>query len=682
MQKGQLSRTILVVALIVISVIGLLPTFKVSSLQNQQTELIQTITEQTGLTTSDVKTALGRGDLETVIRETESENVEAALDNADSLIDLKKDIDKNQKWSLKQGLDLQGGTYLVYEADLPQLLRNVAKNSDQQLEDIINATVDQVDEEGADFFNALVENFNVREAKLNRYFGKRGQSENDIVADLKDEAEDAVNRTLEVLRNRIDQFGVTEPSITKQGARRIEIELAGVTDIQDAKNIIGQTALLEFKLVKESDLITSVLTDIDRVLRAKRRGEQAADTAAVEDQMAEREEGEQADDEEVSLSDLFGDSEEDQDVPESDDETVVVDKNTVSEYPFTSLLRQIPGYNFIGVPQQNVRAVKRILQLPEVLEVIPADAEFHFGYKPVNFGEESYSQLYLLKKEPDLLGKYLVDAQSNIASGGRSLGGGWKVDIELNNEGDKIFARLTGMNVDRQLAIVLDGNVASAPNITGKIIGGRAEITGSFTMEEANQLALVLRSGALPAPVYAITENTVGPSLGQDSIDKGRMSIIIGLSLVALFMVIYYGASGFVADFALILNILFMFAILAGFHATLTLPGIAGIILTVGMAVDANVLIFERIREELRNGKTVRTAIDAGYGRAFTTILDANVTTLITAIVLYYFGTGTIRGFALTLSIGIVASMFTAIVVTRLVFDLITSRFAVKKLSI
>ena len=277
----------------------------------------------------------------------------------------------------------------------------------------------------------------------------------------------------------------------------------------------------------------------------------------------------------------------------------------------------------------------------------------------------------------------LSDASVQISGGGSSLNAGSPyVSMELNNEGARIFSKVTGMNVGRQLAIVLDGKVASAPTIQVKITTGSAMIEGQFSMDEAKDLALILRAGALPAPLYSITENTVGPSLGRDSIRKGSNSALIGLLLVVLFMVVYYRLSGLVADFALLLNIVFVFAVMAGFHATLTLPGIAGIILTVGMAVDANVLIFERIREELASGKTVRSAIDAGYNRAFTTILDANITTLITAVVLYSFGTGPIKGFALTLSIGIIASMFTAIVVTRLIFDIVTSRYAVKKLSI
>ncbi|RKY89418.1 protein translocase subunit SecD, partial [candidate division KSB1 bacterium] len=288
-----------------------------------------------------------------------------------------------------------------------------------------------------------------------------------------------------------------------------------------------------------------------------------------------------------------------------------------------------------------------------------------------------------VKKEPELTGKYLNDADVQIGGGSSLASAGQPVvTMKMNSEGAKIFARVTGANVGRRLAIVLDNKVYSAPRINTKIPHGNAIIEGMADMKEAKDLAIVLRAGALPAPVKIIEERTVGPSLGADSIRKGTKSAIIGLILVIVFMMIYYRLSGLIADIALVMNLIIILAVLAGFHFTLTLPGVAGIILTIGMAVDANVLIFERIREELRTGKTIRASIDAGYSRAFTTILDANITTLITAIVLYQFGTGPIRGFALTLSIGILSSMFTALVVTRLIFDYITEKFALRKLSI
>ncbi len=682
MQRSHVTKLALVVALLVISAVSLYPTFQLSGLTQQEDRLITSIADLTGLSKAEIDAGVTAGDLESKIRKAvDGEKQDEALEKAADLIELSAKIDKIEKRAIKQGLDLQGGTYLVYEADLPQLLKNLAKNQDERLDDIIKATQKKADETGLDFFAVLQDNFKARGIEMNRYFGRKGETNDKIVADLKKEAEDAIDRTLEVLRNRIDQFGVSEPSITKQGDRRIEIELAGVTSIQRAKKVISSTAQLEFKLVQEADMVTSVINDIDRVMRAKQRGEALLDTLGVSAPDTTKADSViKAKDEEISLTDLFGG--EDTTATE-EDTTILVDQNTFSERPFTALLRQIPGAPYIAVPVQNVRAVQRLLQLPEVQEVIPSDSEFLFGNSTFVYGEDEFAKLYLVKKEAELLGEMLSDASVQISGGGSSLNAGSPyVSMELNNEGARIFSKVTGMNVGRQLAIVLDGKVASAPTIQVKITTGSAMIEGQFSMDEAKDLALILRAGALPAPLYSITENTVGPSLGRDSIRKGSNSALIGLLLVVLFMVVYYRLSGLVADFALLLNIVFVFAVMAGFHATLTLPGIAGIILTVGMAVDANVLIFERIREELASGKTVRSAIDAGYNRAFTTILDANITTLITAVVLYSFGTGPIKGFALTLSIGIIASMFTAIVVTRLIFDIVTSRYAVKKLSI
>ena len=681
MQRKHVTRLVFIVALIVIAVVSLYPTFQLGDLQEREQELFSDLRSMTGLSQIALTDALVTGELSRLVRKNvPADSQETALETADKLVELNQKIDNVSARAIRQGLDLQGGTYLVYETDLPELLQDLAKNPDERLEDIIRESREQVESEGVDFFVALEQNFENRNIAMNRYFGRKGETPDEIIRDLKKEAEDAIDRTLEVLRNRINQFGVSEPSITKQGDRRIEIQLAGIQNIQRAKRIIGQTALLEFKLVKEADMVWAILDDIDRVLRSQRAGQEILDNVETETDTS-FEEGEQAEESEISLQELFG---EDDSVEEEEDTTVVVDEKTFSEKPFTSLLRRLSGQaNYIAVPDKNLNAVSRIIQLPEVQDIIPNDTEFAFGRWPITFNEQEFHKLYLLNKEPELLGKMLTDASVQISGGDASLtAGNPQVQMELNNEGAKIFARVTGMNVGRQLAIVLDGKVASAPNIDEKIPTGSAVIRGSFSMDEAKDLALVLRAGALPAPVYAITENTVGPSLGRDSVQKGQMSAGIGLILVILFMIIYYRASGIVADFALLLNILFVFAVMAGFHATLTLPGIAGIILTVGMAVDANVLIFERIREELRGGKTVQAAIDSGYSRAFTTILDANVTTLITAIVLYSFGTGPIQGFALTLSIGIIASMFTAIVVTRLVFDLLLTRFKIQKLSI
>jgi len=686
MQKEHVFRLVLVLVLIVLSAISLYPTFQLGGLQKEETALMDEVSSITGLGKAEIEAGLTQGDLETLVREkTNNDFLDLALELSDKLIKLNIRLTKVEGNAIRQGLDLQGGTYLVYEVDLPQLLREKAKNKDDRIEDIINATQRQTEKDGSDFFTALLQNFSSRDIRLNRYYGRRGEADNDIIKELDDEAKDAIDRTVENIRNRVDQFGVSEPSIQKEGNHRIVIELAGIQNIQRAKAVIGKTALLEFKLVKKADIVISLINDIDRVLRKLRKGEEITAEEITSDESVEVDsttiaDGEKAEEKEVSIDELFGEQE--QEEPQ-EGEQIVVDEKTFSEKPFSSLLRQIQGRSEIFVPVKNERAVQRILQIPEIQKIIPGDSEFLWGREVTPMGEEQYLELHLVKEEPELLGSMLTNAQVQIGGGGQSSlqAGGAEVHMELNGEGTKKFAVVTGMNVGEFLAIVLDNKVASAPRIKEKIPSGSARIEVG-NMDEAKDLALVLRAGALPAPIHSITENTVGPSLGHDSIAKGKNSALLGLLLVIIFMIFYYRASGFIADFALMLNIVFVLAFMAGFHATLTLPGIAGIILTVGMAVDANVLIFERIREEMRTGKTIRASIDSGYNKAFRTILDANVTTLITAVVLYSFGTGPIKGFALTLSIGILASMFTAIVVTRLIYDIITSRYAIKKLSI
>ena len=445
-----------------------------------------------------------------------------------------------------------------------------------------------------------------------------------------EEAKDATDRALEILRNRIDQFGVYEPSIEKQGGDRIIIQLPGVVDRERAKALIGKTALLEFKIVEEPERTNQIFQEIDEALHK------------IE-------------------------------VEASGEDTLNLAPN-----PFLSFL-----FNFGGDLVANNRdksEVEKILSSEETKGIIPKDLEISWGNEVVVEGFR-YRPLYLLKKKAELTGAAIQDARAGIGTNDNP--NGVKVDLTMAREARSLWAAITGANVNRRLAIVLDNTVYSAPIIRERIRGGVSQIDmGNSSISEAKDLAIVLRAGALPAPVVLIEERSVGPSLGKDSIEKGIRSVLWGGALVLLFMLIYYNLSGAVAIVALLLNLIFLFAILSAFRATLTLPGIAGIILTIGIAVDANVLIFERIREEIRSGKTLRTAIDTGYTLAFRTILDSNVTTLLTALILYWFGTGPIRGFAVTLSIGIICSFFTAIVFTRLVFDFATSRLNVKNLRI
>jgi protein-export membrane protein SecD len=470
------------------------------------------------------------------------------------------------------------------------------------------------------------------------------------------ESEDALDRALEIIRNRIDEFGVAEPVIQKQGGERIIVELPGLQDEARAKKLIGRTALLEFKLLKDEEELQSTLAKIDQALV-----EVGAPTEEIEEQ------------EQEVLPELFEEVLQREEVPDPE--------SALAEMPFSSLLVRLGAD--LAVMEDNIPRVEDMLRSPTVQSQIPVGAQLAWDTEDEEYNRVNYRRIYFLNEKAELTGKTLTNARVEIGQG-MDLKTANKpyVAVEFNKQGARDLTRVTAANIEKRLAIVLDEKVYNAPVIEEKIPGGKARITGNFTMNDARDLAIVLRAGALPAPVEIIEERTVGPSLGADSIRMGVQAAIIGMIIVVLFMIVYYKLAGVIANLALLLNVIFIMAALAGLGATLTLPGIAGIILTIGMAVDANVLIFERIREELRAGKTVLSAIDSGYSRAFRTILDANLTTLITAIVLYNFGTGPIKGFAVTLSIGIVASMFTAIVITRVIFHFLYAQRPQVKISI
>jgi len=480
-----------------------------------------------------------------------------------------------------------------------------------------------------------------------------------------DEAEDALDRALEIIRNRVDEFGVREPVIQKEGNDRMIIELPGLQDETRAKKLIGQTALLQFKLLKDSETFNSVLGKIDQAL--------AAAGGADEEPLEE---------EEITSEEPFPELIEDE--LKRDEE--VEPEPALAEMPFTSLLTREAGQRtpiYYLVEEDNILRVDKLLKDPALQAQVPPGARLAWASEYTERDDVKYLALYLLNDRVEIKGKTLknatvkIDQSFNLDTSGKPY-----VAIELNKEGSRDMARVSAANIGRFLAIVLDNNVYSAPVIKEKIPTGSASISGDYQMDEARDLAIVLRAGALPAPVEIIEERTVGPSLGADSIKMGVRAALIGLIIIVFFMIIYYKLAGLIANLAVFLNIFFVMAVLAGLGATLTLPGIAGIILTIGMSLDANVLIFERIREELRAGKTVLAAIDSGYKRAFRTILDANITTLITALVLYQFGTGSIKGFAVTLSIGILASMFSAIVITRIIFHLLHEPRPQAKISI
>jgi preprotein translocase subunit SecD len=500
-------------------------------------------------------------------------------------------LDKPTLWPKKKinlGLDLQGGMHLVLEVETEKALESTIERIGQDMRSLMkkerirhggiervngtNLSIRLKGEKSIDRFNELLD----KEYRDLKMVSRPDGDVTTILLSLPDK--DAAHikamardQALETIRNRIDQFGVSEPDIRRQGEKRILMQLPGIKDTERAKKLIGKTALLEFKLLNETG-------SLDAALKGN--------------------------------------------VP--------------------------PG--------------------SEVLEQIVVDRETQRVRK----------NHYLVKKRTLLTGANLMDARVEF---NRQYNDPF-VSIKFDKKGAKTFAKVTEENVNKRLAIVLDNKVYSAPVIQEKIAGGEARITGSFTDEEAKDLAIALRAGALPAPVKILEERTVGPSLGADSIRKGIISMIIGGLIVVIFIAIYYKLSGLIADLALVANILFITGALAAFQATLTLPGMAAIILTIGMAIDANVLIFERIREEVQIGKTPRAAVEAGYDRATLTILDANVTTLIAALVLFQFGTGPVKGFAVTLSIGVIASLISALLLTRIIFDYLLIKRKSKALSI
>ena len=589
---------------------------------------------------------------------------------------------------IKQGLDLKGGIYIVLEVDLPTLVTTLAINKDAKFERTVNDVRNILAENPQrKFFTVFTEKISENGLRLPRYYDvDYGAKAEDILNSIREQADDAINRVLEILQNRVDQFGVSEPTIQKQGNRRIIVELAGIQDSERARALLQSTAHLEFFLVKSPEVTNDILSQIDKAVKGDEELEALA--AAVGGEQAQTEDGELAvsNDQTISISELFGEGGLSSEDAESGDTVVVVDQNIFQERPFSSMLRALG--NNIAVPEKNLYAIKKIINKPEVQDKLSlGNGRFLFAPEAESFTtntglEEPLVYMYYLEHDADLTGGVIEEANATIGGQGTSAVGQPIVLLDMNSEGARTWSRITGANIGRRIAIVLDKKVHMAPSIRTKITDGGTLIEGFANMDEAKDIAIVLRAGALPAPVKIIEERIVGPSLGADSVKAGTYSVILGLTLILVFIPFYYKLSGIIADFALIWNILLVLAVLASLGATLTLPGIAALILTVGMSVDANVIIFERIREELRKGKTPRTAIDSGYARALTTIIDANVTTLVAALVLYQFGTGPIKGFATVLFWGIMISMFTAIFVTRTIFNSFTERRGLNKLSI
>ncbi|MBT7433801.1 MAG: protein translocase subunit SecD, partial [Candidatus Marinimicrobia bacterium] len=538
--------------------------------------------------------------------------------------------------SIKQGLDLKGGIYIVLEVDLPQLINTLAKNKDKKFDKFLEELSKDYKNNSTDFFTLFEEKALEKDLKLPKYFISYGKTKDQIIEQLNLESADSINRIIEIIQNRVDQFGVAEPTIQKQGNNRVIVELAGVQDSERARDLLQSTALLELMIVKDIESTNTIVRQIDNL-------------AAMNIEKT------------------------------NDDVDQLFDTNNSDEngLGFSSLL--IAVGSDLAISTSNLSKLQNILNQDNVKQVLDATGSlFLTGNSAItlinDFGEEEEIYLlYHLVDNAELTGGVIEDAQMRLSQSGVSAGQA-TVQVEMSNEGSREWARITGSNINKRIAIVLDKKVHMAPVIRSQIFGGGTVIEGMDSIQEAEDIAIVLRAGSLPVPVTIQEERTVGASLGADSVSKGTYSMLVGLFIVILFIIFYYKLSGFIASFAVIWTLILLLGVLALLGATLTLPGIAGLILTVGMSVDANVIIFERIKEELRNGKSVRSAIDAGYERAITTIVDANLTTGIAAAVLYQYGSGPIKGFATVLFWGIIVSMFTAIIVTRFIFDYVTSK--------
>jgi SecD/SecF fusion protein len=646
---------------------------------------------------------------------------DAAGNSADSLAIMEEfrnmygaDLDNAKKNQLKLGLDLRGGMYVTLEVDVVKLLEESAQREaiDEVFLTVLEKTREELGDSDSDALDVFLKHFN----EIARPKGKslisyydigdfREATEENIIERLRQNANDAIHQAAEVIRQRIDQYGVAEPNIQQQGNNRIILELPGVENEDQMRSLLETTARLEFHLVRNRVEIVRAFARIDNMLaeQARRRAGIVEEQPVVQDTVAQVVEtpapATQTDtlqtallDADTSLTDTSG-----ADTSKADDpyagmsEDEIMKKHT-SEHPFTSLFatyfmqpgdagQMVPFYyttDEIPDGEYSFRIIKdsiarfnEILNRPEIKPLIPVDFKITIEAKPDSrlfkqSGIEVF-EIFSLNREPELTGEVITNAQQSFDPTTNAP----IVNMTMNDDGAERWARITGANVDKRIAIVLDERVYSAPVVRDRILGGRSQISGMANSDEARLLEVVLKAGALKAPVQIIEERVVGPSLGQDSINSGVTASLFAMLLVIVYMVFYYNKGGLVADFAVLLNIFLVIAVLTALKGTLTLPGIGGIILTIGMAVDANVLIFERIREEIAKGRSLRSAIDEGFSKALSAIIDGNITTGITAFILLTLASGPIQGFATTLLIGIISTLFTGILITRALIELL-----------
>ncbi|MAQ93658.1 MAG: protein translocase subunit SecD [Rhodothermaceae bacterium] len=599
----------------------------------------------------------------------------AAMDEAQRAAYLEEhgdDIQATSEEALKLGLDLQGGMHVTLEVGTGALLRELAgTRADDTFDAALAVATEQAETSNEDFVTLFS---NAVEAerpgtRLARYFRNTAaeitaRSENDDVeAYLRTEVEEALVRAEEIIRQRIDRFGVTEPLIQRQGSSRIVVELPGVDDETRVRDLLKGTAKLTFHLTPPTAEIQQAAAQIFAYYQSEAE-EAGTDTTATADSdstaVADADTAAA-----VDLSDITAGA----DAADAAETNPLVGK--------LQLVQVDPSSNspIVGqVVESDTAEVARLLADPGAARLIPPGVRFLFTAGPdagVDVNGEGVYYVVAVNERIELDGEVITDAGPDFDPYTNAP----MVSLTMDGAGGSRWSQITGANRGKPVVIVLDDLVYTFPTINERIPNGRTQISGQFSLQEVNDIVTVLKSGALPAPVTIVEEQTVGPSLGAASIKAGTRALLVGFVLVCIFMVIYYRSAGLIANVALLLNVLFIFGVLASFGATLTLPGMAGILLTIGMAVDANVLIFERIREEMASGKTMKAAVEGGFAKALSAIADANVTTFLIGVILFSFGVGPIQGFAVTLMAGILTSLFTALVVTRLLIDyLVTER--------
>ena len=602
---------------------------------------------------------------------TEAERVEYRDENRQWL----EQLDRN---SLSLGLDLQGGMHAALEVEIASLLNQLAVNKDDAFRQAVQAAERRAENEDVSVVNAFAQEFEAEnpDGRLSRYFrsesaGITRRSSNDEVQEyLSKQADQAVQNGIQVVRNRVNQYGVTEPSIQRQGEERIVVELPGVSERERVRDLLESASSLSFHLMANPQQLGESVKRIIKYYEPTAEDSARIAAANPADTMGTSTDTSTTDTTEATAGTQLASSQ--QEVPD-DEGTEITEPGqgqTGPQNPLLAAMQPMPAQDqpiFGRVFASDTSEVNELLSKPEVQKMLPPGIELMWTASPTvttQDGREAY-HLLAVQADPELAGQVVTQASVQFDRTTNEP----KVSITMNSEGAREWDRITAANVGDQVSIVLDGIVYSNATIQTRISGGRTEITGLESRQEAQDIVTVLQSGRLQTDLNIISERTVGPSLGEESTRAGFISVVSGFLLVVLFMIMYYRTAGVVADVALLLNVILVLGILAGFGATLTLPGIAGIVLTIGMAVDANVLIFDRVREEQATGKTLRAAINAGYEESLSAILDANITTFFVGVILYSFGVGPIKGFAVTLMAGILSSLFTAIIVTRIIFD-------------